>query len=139
MRGLILILLLAHPASADSLVATRTIRAQAMIGPEDITVVAADVPNALRDPAEAIGQEARITIYAGRALRRSDLGAAALIDRNQVVSLVYLADGLAIATEGRALSRAAEGDVIRVINLASRTTVSGRVGQDGTVYVGLEK
>ncbi len=139
MRILILVLCLAQSASADSLVATRTIRAQAVIGPEDLTVVAADVPDALRDPAEAIGQEARVTIYAGRALRRRDLGAAALVDRNQVVSLVYLADGLAIATEGRALSRAAEGEVIRVINLASRTTVSGRVGPDGTVYVSLEK
>ncbi|WP_431297580.1 flagellar basal body P-ring formation chaperone FlgA [Tabrizicola sp. BL-A-41-H6] len=138
MRSLVLALLIAQPVAAESLVATRTIRAQAVIAPDDLTLVDAEVPDALTDPAQAVGQEARITIYAGRPLRLADLGPAAVIDRNQVVPLVYLAGGLAITTEGRALARGSEGDVIRVINLGSRTTVSGRVGPDGTVYVGVE-
>ena len=29
------------------------------------------------------------------------------------------------------------GDVIRVMNLSSRTTVSGRIAADGSVHVGL--
>ena len=130
---------LAQPAFADSLVATRTIRAQSVIGPDDLTLVDAEVPGAATDLAEALGLEARVAIYAGKPVRLSDLGAPALIDRNQVVTLVYLAGGLTISTEGRAMGRGAEGDVIRVINLASRSTVSGRVGPGGVVYVGVER
>lgn len=133
------VVLLAQPAFAESLVATRTIRAQSVIGPDDVTLVAADVAGALTDPAMALGKEARVAIYAGRPLRLSDLGAPALVERNQVVTLVYLSGGLAISTEGRAMGRGARGEVIRVINLGSRTTVSGRVGPDGAVYVGLEQ
>jgi flagellar basal body P-ring formation protein FlgA len=138
MKALALALLLATPAAAESVIATRTIRAQAVIAPDDLTLVAAEVPGALTDTGAAVGLEARITIYAGRPVRLSDLGTAALVDRNQVVALIYLAGGLAISTEGRAMARGGEGEVIRVINLASRTTVSGRVGPDGAVYVGLE-
>ena len=139
MWRVIALLLLAPPALADSIVATRTIRAQAVIGPDDVTLVAADVPGALSDPAAAIGLEARVAIYAGKPVHLSDLGSPALVDRNQVVTLIYLSGGLAISTEGRAMGRAAEGEVVRVINLASRTTVSGRVGPEGAVYVGFEQ
>lgn len=132
----VILLLMASPVLADSLVATRTIRAQTVIGPEDLTLVAADLPGALDDPALALGLETRVAIYAGRPVRPGDLGAATLVSRNQVVPLIYLAGGLTIATEGRALARGAEGDVVRVINLSSRSTVSGRVGPDGAVYVG---
>jgi flagellar basal body P-ring formation protein FlgA len=139
MRSLLAILILAAPAAAESLVATRTIRAQSVIGIDDLTLVAADLPGALSDPAEAVGLEARIAIHAGRPLRQVDLVAPALVDRNQVVPLVYQSGGLAIRTEGRALARGAAGEVIRIMNLGSHTTVSGRIGPDGAVYVGSDE
>jgi flagellar basal body P-ring formation protein FlgA len=58
------------------------------------------------------------------------------IERNQLVTLIYLSGGLAISTEARALARGAEGDAVRVMNLNSRNTVTGRIGSDGAVYVG---
>jgi len=134
-RGL-LILVLATPVSAESVVATRTIRAKSLIVPEDLTLVSAELPGALNDPEAAVGQEARVSIYAGKPVRPGDLGSPTLVDRNQVVRLVYVTGGLAIATEGRALGRGSEGDEIRVMNLGSRNTVSGRIGPDGAVYVG---
>lgn len=134
-RGL-LILVLATPVSAESVVATRTIRAKSLIVPEDLTLVSAELPGALNDPDAAVGQEARVSIYAGKPVRPGDLGSPTLVDRNQVVRLVYVTGGLAIATEGRALGRGSEGDEIRVMNLGSRNTVSGRIGPDGAVYVG---
>ena len=136
MRVLLILVALTGPAMADSLVATRTIRAQTVIGPDDMALVDAALPGALDDPARALGLEARVAIYAGRPIRSQDLGAPALVDRNQLVSLIYLSGGLAISTEGRALERGAEGDVVRVMNLGSRTTVNGRVGPDGAIYVG---
>lgn len=132
----LLILALAAPASAESVVATRTIRAKTLIGPEDLTLVSAELPGALTDPAAALGQEARVAIYAGKPVRPGDFGPPTLVDRNQLVTLVYRSGGLAISTEGRALGRGAEGEEIRVMNLGSRNTVTGRIGPDGAVYVG---
>jgi flagellar basal body P-ring formation protein FlgA len=136
MLRLALILALAAPVSAESLVATRTIRAKTLIAPEDLTLVSAALPGALTDPAQAVGLEARVSIYAGKPVRAGDLGPPTLVDRNQLVTLVYVSGGLAISTEGRALSRGAEGDEVRVMNLGSRNTVTGRIGPDGAVYVG---
>ena len=138
MRIVMVLLLVAQPALADSVVATRTIRAQTVIGPDDLTLVAADLPGALTDPGPALGLEARVAIYAGKPVRSSDLVSPALVQRNQVVPLIYLSGGLAISTEGRALARGSEGEVIRIMNLGSRTTVNGRIGPDGAVYVGWE-
>lgn len=136
MLRFLLLLALSAPASAESLVATRTIRAKSLIGPEDIAVVSADLPGALSDPDLAIGFEARVSIYAGKPVRPGDLGPPTLVERNQVVTLVFVSGGLAISTEGRALARGSEGEDVKVMNLGSRNTVTGRIGPDGAVYVG---
>jgi flagella basal body P-ring formation protein FlgA len=136
MLRLALILALAAPASAESLVATRTIRARTLVLPDDVTLVSADLPGALSDPEAAVGLEARVAIYAGKPVQPGDLGPPTLVERNQMVTLVYLSGGLAISTAGRALARGSEGDAVRVMNLGSRNTVTGRIGPDGAVYVG---
>lgn len=135
MRVLALLLILPAMAQADSLVATRTIPAQSVLAETDMTLVAAEIPGALASVPEAVGLEARVTLYAGRPIHAGDLGPPAIIDRNQIVTLAYTAGGLAIVTEGRALARGGAGDVIRVMNLASRTTVTGRIMADGMVQV----
>ena len=124
------------PAMADSLIALRTIHAQDVVALADMNAVAADIPGAISDASLVVGQEARITVYAGRPIRAADFGPPALIDRNQIVPLIYVAGGLQITTEGRALGRGGTGDVIRVMNLASRSTVSGIVTETGAVRVG---
>lgn len=139
-----LVLLLLSPVSAlaetagGSLVATRMIRAQSVLSAEDVTRVEADIPGALTDAADAVGQEARVTLYPGRPVRPGDLGPPALVDRNATVALAYRSGGLVIMAEGRALERAAVGDRLRVMNLASRSTVVGRLGPDGIVELGPE-
>ncbi len=138
MLRLLALLLLTQPAWAESVVATRTIRAKTLIAPEDLTLVSAELPGALADPALAIGQEARVSIYAGKPVKPGDYGPPTLVQRNQLVKLVYSAGSLSIATEGRALDRGSEGDNLRVMNLQSKTTVTGRISPDGTVYVGWE-
>lgn len=123
-------------ASAESVIAVRTIPAQSVIAADDVSVVDAVMDGAVLTSAAAIGQETRVTIFAGRAVLLADLGAAAVVDRNQLVPLRFQAGTLAIMTEGRAIERGAEGDVIRIMNLASRLTVTGRVMADGSVNVG---
>lgn len=137
MRALLITAILAgSPGLADSVIATRMIRAQTVLSAQDMTLVDAKIPGAIGALSLAIGQEARVALYPGRAIRASDIGAPAIIDRNQIIPLTYSAGGLTIATDGRSLARAGAGEMIRVLNLASRNTVFGRVKADGTVQVG---
>ena len=137
MRTLILLLFLLPQVSlADSLIAARTLQAGSVLVPEDMLLVAADLPGALTAPDLAVGQETRVAIYAGRPILASALGPAALVERNQTVVLRYRANGLSISTEGRALDRGAEGERIKVMNLASKAVVTGVIGPDGAVHVG---
>jgi flagellar basal body P-ring formation protein FlgA len=123
-------------ALAGSVLATRTLRANTLIGPEDVTLVERPAaPGAARSPEEVVGLEARVTLYAGRPIPLSALGPPALVERNQIVPLVFRRGGLEIRAEGRALGRGGEGDSIRIMNLASRSTVTGWVTDSGEVHV----
>ncbi len=132
----VVLLMLAWPAWADSLVATRVIKAQEPLVREAIAVVDADIPGAATNLDEVLGLEARVAIYPGRAILRDQIGPAAMVERNQIVTLSYQASGLAIRTEGRALARGGAGEVIEVMNLASKTKITGRIQPDGSVTVG---
>lgn len=134
MRILALLLLLPGLAQAETVVAARTIRAQQILAPEDLRLVAGE--GAVADPADVIGLEARRTLYAGRPVSFDDLGPPAIVERNEVVPLAYSRGGLQILSEGRALARGGVGEVIRVMNLASRTTIQGRITAEGLVIVG---
>ena len=135
-RLVFILALLATPAAADTLVAARTVRSHAIITPDDIAVKDVVVPGALTFPEEAIGQEARVVLYAGRPIRPGDIGPAAIVDRNQIVRLIYQSGSLQIIADGRSLGRGGVGDFVRVMNLSSRTTVSGTIAADGSVTVG---
>ncbi|MGY6535762.1 MAG: flagellar basal body P-ring formation chaperone FlgA [Pararhodobacter sp.] len=131
-----LLALTSNAAHADVLVATRTLRAATPIEPGDVTLVDAPAPpGSATDPQQAIGMEARVTLYAGRPIPLASLAPPAMVERNQTVLLTFSQGGLEIRTEGRALGRAGEGDLVRVMNLGSRSTVSGRVTGPGTVQV----
>ncbi len=127
--------LLAGPAFADTVVAARTIPAQTTIMPEDILLNGRDIPGGVTNPEDIIGMESRVALFAGRPIRAADVGFPAVVERNQIVQLLYAQNGLMIATEGRALGRAGPGDRIRVMNISSRSTVTAQIGADGIAYV----
>ncbi len=129
------LLALASPAGADSVVATRVIQPKSVITAQDVTLVAMQIPDALNDAAAAIGQEARVSIAPGRAIKAADLVRATLVERNAIVAMSFVVGGLEIVTEGRALTRGSEGDVIDIMNLSSRTRLRGRILADGSVTV----
>ena len=133
---LITLALLGSAATAETLVATRTIRSHAIITPDDVILKDVVIPGSLTRLEDAVGLEARVVLYAGRPIRPGQIGPAAIIERNQIVMLVYQRGGLRIMADARSLGRAGIGDFVRVMNLNSRTTVTGIVGADGTVTVG---
>lgn len=126
----------AGPVRSDILVASRTLRANTIVQPGDVELAEGEVEGLLNDETQAIGLETRVAIYAGRAIRSGDLGPVTLIQRNQIVTVTYGAGGLSIVTDGRALDRGGAGDLVRVMNISSRSTVTGIVTADGQVLVG---
>ena len=141
MRGLaalsgLLTALLTLPSWGESLVAARNLPAQTLLLPGDMVLISQRIEGALSDPLLVLGLETRVAIYAGRPFKASDLGPPALIERNAPVSLEYRAGPLVIRAEGRALSRAGAGESVRVMNLSSKTTVTGLVGTDGLIHIG---
>ncbi len=122
-------------ASAETVIAARTIRPKTVLAAPDISSLSATIPGAISDAALVIGREARVVLYAGRPIRPGDIGPPALVTRNQLVRLRYRTGGLSILAEGRALARGGVGDRVRVMNTASKRTVSGIVDADGTVSV----
>ena len=132
----VLILLLAPaPVLADIVVAARTLRPQTVLAAGDLTLSPQEMAGTFSDLAALIGQETRVVLYPGRPILPEDVGPPAVIERNQIVTLVYAQNGLTLRAEGRALGRGSPGDVIRVMNLQSRTTLSGRVQPDGSLLV----
>ncbi len=143
MIRLLLLILLALPplllpprAEAEMVATNRTIRPKTILRAGDLVMVPGEVPGTLIAFDEAVGLEARKVLYAGRPIRFEDVGPAAIIERNQIVRLIFRKGGLTIAAEGRSLGRGGIGDSLRIMNLSSRTTVSGIVAPNGAVYVG---
>ncbi len=137
MRALLLSVAIALPlsAQADIVVSTRTIRAKEIIVAADLETQPKTIPGAVSETEALIGQEARVALYPGRPIRETDVGPPAIVDRNDLVLLVFRRAALSITTEGRALGRGAAGDRIRVMNLSSRTTVSGQIRPNGQIEV----
>ncbi|MFA3919252.1 flagellar basal body P-ring formation chaperone FlgA [Ruegeria hyattellae] len=135
-RSLVLVgLLAALPAQGDIVMPNRTIRAKELISPTDLVQEPGEMPGVYGHPAEVVGYEARVTLYPGRPIRAGDVVPPAIVDRNDLVSLIFAHSGLTITADGRALGRGAVGDTIRVMNLSSRTTLSGRILADGRIEV----
>jgi flagella basal body P-ring formation protein FlgA len=128
-------LIAAGTVLAQAVTPVRAIRSQTILSADDLTLAEAAVPGAIAEIAAAVGQEARVTLYPGRPILTSQIGAPALVERNQLVRMTYSQGALSIVTEGRALDRAGAGEVVRVMNLASRQTVTGTVTTDGRVEV----
>jgi len=135
MRWLVLLLgLLPHWAWAGQVIANRTLPAGTVIAATDVSP-AGDGPGDAGDVAQVVGQQLRVMVYQGRRIDPSALTAPTLVGRNQIVTLTYEKSALRIEAEGRALSAGSVGQIVRVMNNASRVTVSGRVAPDGTVIV----
>ncbi|SLN12402.1 flagellar basal body P-ring biosynthesis protein FlgA [Aquimixticola soesokkakensis] len=134
--GALALCVFAQPLQAETVVAARTLRAQTILSASDLALIAEDMPGMFVAIEELVGFEARVALYAGRPIRPEDIGPAAIIDRNQMVTLVYRSGNLTMVSEGRSLARAGVGDTLRAMNLTSKTIVSGQVTEQGSVIVG---
>ncbi len=134
MRVAVLSLLIASlPAGAHSaIVAARDMPAGTVVTEADLAWDE-NVAGGMTDPDLAIGKQVRVAIYEGRPVVAGALRVPVLVSRNQIVRIAYDTGALRIEAEGRALSEGAAGDLVRVMNLSSRKTISAVVAADGTL------
>jgi flagella basal body P-ring formation protein FlgA len=83
----------------------------------------------------AVGMQVRRAIRTGQALKVGDLAKPDLVQREQGVTLIFQTPGLYLTMRGKSLDNGTEGDVVNVLNLQSKRTVTGTVVGRGQVAI----
>jgi len=83
----------------------------------------------------AVGMQMRKQLRAGQALKVADLVKPDLVQRDDNVTLIFESTGLYLTIRGKALEAGTEGDVVNVLNLQSKRTVTGVVIGRGQVAI----
>jgi flagella basal body P-ring formation protein FlgA len=83
----------------------------------------------------AVGMQVRRSIRASQALKAADLAKPDLVQREQGVTLIFQTPGLYLTMRGKSLDNGTEGDVVNVLNLQSKRTVTGTVIGRGQVAI----
>jgi len=84
---------------------------------------------------DVVGRQLRRPIGTDMPFATVDLVAPVVVAKNQLVLMLLEAPGLALTAQGRALEAAAVGDVVQVMNLASRQVVEAEAIGPGRVRV----
>jgi flagella basal body P-ring formation protein FlgA len=124
--------------TVEAAILTRTVERNEVLKSSDVVVERRPKSEVGSDAAgrdRAVGMQARRQLRSGQALRVADLAKPDLVQRDQAVTLVYESAGLYLTIRGKALEGGTEGDVVNVLNLQSKRTVSGVVVGRGQVAV----
>jgi flagellar basal body P-ring formation protein FlgA len=124
--------------TVEAAVLARTVERNEILKSSDVVVERRPKSEAGADTAtrdRAVGMQARRQLRAGQAIRAADLAKPDLVQRDQNVTLIYEAAGLYLTMRGKALENGTEGDVVNVMNLQSKRTVSGTVSGRGQVSI----
>lgn len=89
----------------------------------------------LIETADIIGQAARRSLRAGAPINPDDLTEPLMVERQELVTLIYRHGALALTVRARAMDEGAEGQSIDVMNLQSNRIVRGVVAGHGIVHV----
>jgi flagella basal body P-ring formation protein FlgA len=96
-------------------------------------VAGADAP---RDPDAVIGMAVRRPLREGDAVSLRDISAPMVIKRDDVISVTFAMNGLSLTLQAKALSDAAAGQNLSVINPVSRKIVQAVATAPGQAVVG---
>jgi flagella basal body P-ring formation protein FlgA len=118
---------------------TRTIEHGGIVKDSDVLVERRPRAEVGRDVVtkreQAAGLAARNSLQPGRPIRIADLMTPDLVQRNEIVTLIYEAPGILLTIRGKATEGGAEGDAINVINEQSKRTVQGTIVGPGRVAI----
>jgi flagella basal body P-ring formation protein FlgA len=89
----------------------------------------------ITDRSQLIGKAVSRHLRAGSFIQTSDIQDPILINRNDIVTVVFQSGQLSLTVLGRALDEGAKGETIRILNLQSKRTIAASVLKAGTVSV----
>ena len=124
--------------TVEAAVLARNVERNEILKSSDVVVERRPKAEAGADAAardRAVGMQARRQLRAGQAIRTADLVKPDLVQRDQNVVLVYEAPGIYLTMRGKALDNGTEGDVVNVMNVQSKRTLSGTVIGRGQVSI----
>ncbi|KRB93343.1 flagellar basal body P-ring formation chaperone FlgA [Noviherbaspirillum sp. Root189] len=108
------------------------------VGPNDLVKLKGDLTSlpagVITDTSQAIGRTMTTSLPAGTPLRNDALRSQAAVQQGQTVRVVSNGPGFSVATEGRALNNASEGQIAQA-RTASGQVVSGVAKTGGIVEV----
>ncbi len=119
-------------------VLTRSVERSDILKSADVMVERRPRAEVGTDPAareQALGMQMRRPIRAGQPLRVADLVKPDLVQRDQAVTVIFQTTGLYLTTRGKALDNGTEGDVVSVLNIQSKRTLTGTVTGRGQVTI----
>jgi flagella basal body P-ring formation protein FlgA len=116
----------------------RSLMAGELIKPEDLTfaqIPAFQAPQeAPREANDVIGKVARIPLRSGAPVSVRDVSNAQVIKRDDLIEVAYHADGISLVLQAKAMSAAAVGDTLNVMNTTSNKVIQAvAVGPDQAV------
>ena len=125
------------PATVETPVLSRTVEKGEILGADHFTTapLPATAARTAITPAQAAGREAVRALRAGQPVRSTDLAAPRIIRRGQNITILFSAGPLNIQTAGRALTDAAVGEPVRVLNLSSNRTLDAVADAAGRARV----
>lgn len=82
---------------------------------------------------QVIGQQIKRPARAGKMLQPGDLTSPVLVGRNEAVTIIYRSGPLTLTVKGQALSDAAAGQPVQVLNLMSNKVLSAVATDQGLV------
>lgn len=109
------------------------VQAEDLVWSRTLAVAPSDAP---RDPGAMVGQAARRALRMGTAVGAHDVAAAQVIKRDDVVQVAYEADGVRLVLQGKATSAAALGDLVTVLNTASKKQIQAVATGPGQAVAG---
>lgn len=119
---------------------TRNIAAGEPVTDRDVNwadVIAQDSPyDAVMDPDVLVGKIARRPLRAGAPALKRDIVGQKVIHRDDIVSVVFRDEGMRLALHGRAMTDAAAGEPVQVMNLASKKILDAVAVAPGEALVG---
>jgi flagella basal body P-ring formation protein FlgA len=129
----------ASPRGAvDVLTYARNLVAGEIVQPADLIwgKAAASPADAPSDPDMVIGMAAKRALRAGASVSARDVGAAQVIKMGDIITVLYEAEGVSLALQGKAMGSAGVGETLAVQNTTSKKIIQAMVTGPGQAVVG---
>jgi flagella basal body P-ring formation protein FlgA len=119
-------------------VLTRDIERTEMLKSSDVAQERRPRAEVTGEPAtrdRAVGMQLRRPMRAGTPIRVADIAKPEFVQRDQNVTIIYQVPGLYLTTRGKAIESGAEGDIVSVLNVQTKRTLTGVVTGRGQITV----